>query len=176
MATERLRERVASVFLFEPVLFGALARLSDAGGGSKEDEQAALQAQSFIAHPWFLHDEERGGRDEWLEMFVDYWNRPGAWSRMPEPMQEQSRLLGWKMFQEVRACFFDETSFGRPAGMSAEWNLSSGLWTTKPRRVSDQRGVPSGTLLGSAPGASALLRSICTTTLICESEKSTDSN
>lgn len=106
-----LRERVASVFLFEPVLFGALARLTKAGGGSKEEEEAALQAQSLGSLDWFLHDEEKGGRDEWLETFVDYWNRPGSWSKMPEPMREQSLVLGWKMFQEVRACFFDETSF-----------------------------------------------------------------
>ncbi|MBX3208688.1 MAG: alpha/beta hydrolase [Labilithrix sp.] len=98
-------ERFASVFFFEPVVFGALASAEDAG------PEASEEARSFAAHPWFLHDGEKGGRAEWLEAFIDYWNRPGSWSKMPEPMRELSLMLGWKMFQEVRACFLDETPF-----------------------------------------------------------------
>lgn len=100
-----LGDRVASLFMFEPVVFGALAKSPDAG------PEAAEQARLFGAHPWFLHDAEKGGREEWLEMFIDYWNRPGSWSKMPESMRELSRALGWKMFQEVRGCFLDETPF-----------------------------------------------------------------
>jgi pimeloyl-ACP methyl ester carboxylesterase len=100
-----LASRLASVFFFEPVVFGALARSTDA------DAEAVAHARSFLAHPWFLHDEERGGREAWLEMFIDYWNRPGSWAKMPVALRDQSLALGWKMFQEVRACFFDETPF-----------------------------------------------------------------
>jgi pimeloyl-ACP methyl ester carboxylesterase len=102
-ALASLGDRVASLFLFEPVVFGGLVRATDA------EPAAVEQGRSFAEHPWFLTDEEKGGRAEWLEMFVDYWNRPGSWSKMPEPMRELSLGLGWKMFQEVRACFFDET-------------------------------------------------------------------
>jgi len=98
-------DRLASVFFYEPVLFGALRTSNDA------DPEAIAQARSFAAHPWFLHDMDKGGRVEWLEMFIDYWNRPGSWSRMPEQMRELSLALGWKMFQEVRAVFYDETPF-----------------------------------------------------------------
>ena len=104
-AVPALAGRLASVFLYEPVLFGALAASRDA------DPEAVAQARAFGAHRWFLHDVEKGGRAEWLEMFIDYWNRPGSWSKMPDPMRELSLALGWKMFQEVRACFFDATSF-----------------------------------------------------------------
>jgi pimeloyl-ACP methyl ester carboxylesterase len=45
-------------------------------------------------------------------VFIDYWNRPGSWSKMPERLREQSRALGWKMFLEVRSCFFEDTPFG----------------------------------------------------------------
>jgi pimeloyl-ACP methyl ester carboxylesterase len=110
-AMAALGGRLASLFLFEPVLFGALARSTAPDGGSSDEAEAAAQARSFMAHPWFLHDEEKGGRIEWLEMFVDYWNRPGSWSKMPDAAREHSLSLGWKMFQEVRACFFDERSF-----------------------------------------------------------------
>ncbi len=104
-AVPALAGRLASLFLFEPVLFGALAKATDV------DPEAAEQARAFGAHPWFLHDVEKAGRAEWLEMFIDYWNRPGSWSKMPVPLQEQSLALGWKMFQEVRACFYEETPF-----------------------------------------------------------------
>ena len=63
------------------------------------------QARSFRYHPWFLTDLERGGSDDWLEMFVDYWNRPGSWRACPRRRKEETRALGWKMFQEVRSCF-----------------------------------------------------------------------
>ena len=107
-AIPALANRLASVFFFEPVVFGALAVAEDAPG---IDAEAVQQARSFAEHPWFLHDMEKGGRAEWLEVFVDYWNRPGSWSRMPEQMRELSLALGWKMFQEVRTIFFDERPF-----------------------------------------------------------------
>lgn len=104
LVTEQLGSRVASLFLYEPVLFGALRR----DGGQPD---AAAEAQSFTEHPWFLTDDARGGTDAWLEIFVDYWNRKGSWSRMPAPMREHSLASGWKMYQEVRACFGDGRSF-----------------------------------------------------------------
>jgi len=100
-----LGARVASMFLYEPVVFGALAKSTNA------DPDAAAQARAFVEHPWFLHDVEKGGGEEWLEMFIDYWNRPGSWSKMPEPLREMTRAVGWKMFQEVRDCFFEPTPF-----------------------------------------------------------------
>lgn len=100
-----LGARVASTFLYEPVLFGALRH------SSTLDPEAAEHVRGFAAHPWFLSDEGRGGGDAWLEIFIDYWNRPGAWASMPAPVQQASREVGWKMFQEVRGVFFDETPF-----------------------------------------------------------------
>lgn len=102
-AVRALGGRVASLFMYEPVVFGGLVGARDA------DPAAVEQARSFAAHPWFLTDTERGGRAEWMEMFVDYWNRPGSWSRMPASLRENTLAVGWKMFQEVRACFIDET-------------------------------------------------------------------
>jgi pimeloyl-ACP methyl ester carboxylesterase len=100
-----LGARVASVFLFEPVLFGALTR------SSRADAAVVAEANGFLHHEWFLVDEERGGSDAWLEIFIDYWNRPGSWARMPEPMKAFTRSVGWKMFQEVRSVFHDGSRF-----------------------------------------------------------------
>jgi pimeloyl-ACP methyl ester carboxylesterase len=100
-----LGARVRSLFLAEPVVFGALAHDADA------DADAAREARTFLAHPWFLDDDARAGSDEWLETFIDYWNRPGSWSRLPPDMQAYSRAASWKMVQEVRSCFHDVGSF-----------------------------------------------------------------
>jgi len=97
----RLGARVRSMFLYEPVLPGGLAKETDL------DEPTALEVHGFLNHPWFLSDEARGGTDPWLEHFIDFWNKPGSWSRMPEAAKAAMRPFGWKMFQEVRSVFFD---------------------------------------------------------------------
>lgn len=102
-----LGPRVASMFLAEPVLFGALLAEPDV------DPAARAELDAFEDRRWFLDDLERGGGEEWQRLFIDYWNRPGSWDRMPEPMRALARSVGWKMFQEVRACFFEATSFDR---------------------------------------------------------------
>jgi hypothetical protein len=61
-----------SVFLYEPVLFGALANATTL------DKEAAAQARAFIDHPWFTRDDEKGGTEAWLEFFIDYWNKPSS--------------------------------------------------------------------------------------------------
>lgn len=99
-----LGARVKSLFLYEPVLFGALAtRVGDF-------PDAAAEVASFVNNPKFYSDES-GGTDEWLGVFIDYWNRPGSWERMPEFMKEQTRAVGWKMYQEVRSCFYAPQRF-----------------------------------------------------------------
>lgn len=102
-AVPALGPRLASMFLYEPVLFGALSR--------EGDGDAAKEARTFASHPWFLTDDARGGREEWLELFIDYWNRPGAWKSMPAPMRAYALEVGWKMYQEVRQCFGDARTF-----------------------------------------------------------------
>lgn len=102
-----LGPRVRSLFLYEPVLFGAL--------GTEPGAEAAADLRAFRDHPWFLDDGARGGTDPWLELFIDYWNRPGSFAAMPAPMKEFLRGVGWKMFQEVRSCFGAFESFRQPA-------------------------------------------------------------
>lgn len=102
-ALPRLSGRLASLFLAEPVLFGALPN------DPETDPAIVAEGRAFASSP--LLDEEKGGRLEWLEQFIDYWNRPGAWARLPEPMREHSLAMGWKMYQEVRACFGADKPF-----------------------------------------------------------------
>lgn len=98
-----LRGRLASMVLAEPVLFGSLITDHD-GEVTAVDADAVMSAREFTANSG-LSDTEKGGGAEWLEVFIDYWNRPGTWLRMPEAVKQQSLAIGWKMFQEVLACF-----------------------------------------------------------------------
>jgi pimeloyl-ACP methyl ester carboxylesterase len=111
---EALGPRAASAFLFEPVIFGALRH------DRQSDPAAVAEAVMFAEDPSFVFDEELGGTEPWLEKFVDYWNRPGSWKKIPAPMRALNLAAGWKMFQEVRACFdadrpFDEWKLTLPA-------------------------------------------------------------
>lgn len=105
-ALAALGDRIASLFFYEPVLFGALA---EPPPGGSVPEAIAAEARAMRDHA-FVRDDEAGGREAWLEAFIDYWNRPGAWQRMPEALRDAMRPLGWKMYQEVRSCFFDVPS------------------------------------------------------------------
>lgn len=104
---ERLGARVESAFLFEPVMFGSLRH------DAQSDPDGVAQAREFAENPWFVFDPDKGGTDEWMELFIDYWNRPGSWRAMPDAARAQTLSFGWKMFQEVRSCFFDETPFAQ---------------------------------------------------------------
>jgi len=102
LAADVLGPKVASMFLYEPVLFRGLERLADPA--------VAAELRTFSEQPWFLEDEARGGDRAWLELFVDYWNRPGTWASFPPPMQDALLALGWKMFMEVRSTFAQDKS------------------------------------------------------------------
>lgn len=102
---EALGERAGTAFLFEPVIFGALRH------DTKSEPAAVAEAVMFADDPKFVFDEELGGTEPWLERFVDYWNRPGSWKKIPAPMRELNLASGWKMFQEVRACFYADRPF-----------------------------------------------------------------
>jgi pimeloyl-ACP methyl ester carboxylesterase len=100
-----IQARVRSIIFFEPVLFGALMKDDTA------DKQTLERASTFLANDWFLTDDEKGGTEPWLELFIDYWNRPGSWARLPEMMKHRSEQVGWKMYQEVRSVFFEAKTF-----------------------------------------------------------------
>lgn len=87
-----------SVWLYEPVLFGALrAEMPHL------PDDAAADVQRLFDGAHSMLDDETGGLAPWLERFVDYWNQPGAWAAMSDKARQMAQLVGWKMYQEVRA-------------------------------------------------------------------------
>lgn len=99
-----VRSRVRSLWMWEPVLFGALS------AAVPEDDPYRV-ADPLAASSWLVTDEARAGTDVWLAPFVDYWNGPGAFAKLPEAAKDPMRALGWTMFQEVRATALDSTPF-----------------------------------------------------------------
>lgn len=92
-------ELVRSIAAFEPVAFGILDEVEDA------DARVGL---SLVKRTW---DPDANGVDEaWLTAFVDWWNGPGAWTRLNEETRAAFRSVGWKVFQEVMTLAADRTS------------------------------------------------------------------
>jgi pimeloyl-ACP methyl ester carboxylesterase len=79
-------DRVRSLSLYEPVAFGIL------------DQPIEAFAPFELDHP-----------DVWLAAFVDWWNGPGAWQKLPPDTQAAFRDVGWKLSEEVRTLMADRT-------------------------------------------------------------------
>lgn len=88
---------VRSMALYEPVTFSVLDPARDA------DALAALD----LPASW---SPDTSGVDEaWLSAFVDWWNGPGAWSRLPAETAAAFRATGEKIFYEVTTLMADRT-------------------------------------------------------------------
>jgi pimeloyl-ACP methyl ester carboxylesterase len=119
---------VRSLWLYEPVLFAALkAEVAEL------PEDVAEHVARLFGDPDFLLDEARGGQEAWLEAFVDYWNQPGMWASIPDKAKGMARLVGWKMFQEVRMVATEAQAFARYR-LDVPITLVRGEHTTPPAR------------------------------------------
>jgi|GEM_PF-1129858 len=92
-ATARVPQLVARLAVYEPVIVGLAAR----------DGSAEAQAQvARIADIMQIPIDDDGGR-RWVEAFVDWWNAPGFFARMPEAQQQQ-HVATARQSQREAAC------------------------------------------------------------------------
>jgi pimeloyl-ACP methyl ester carboxylesterase len=124
---------VRSMCLYEPVLFASLKAELDA-----LPADVAAQVKQLYEDPDFLLNQDTGGDDNWIERFIDYWNQPGMWAAMPDKAKTLTRMVGWKMFQEVRmvseeALPFDQYQTAVPL------TLIQGEHTTLPAKAMVRR-------------------------------------
>lgn len=124
---------VRSLWLYEPVLFGSLQAEAD-----RLPPDVAEQVEQLFSDPDFLLNEARGGDEGWIERFIDYWNFPGMWAAMPEKAKAMTRLVGWKMFQEVRMVSREPHAF-ESYRLDIPMTLVRGARTTPPARQMVQR-------------------------------------
>jgi pimeloyl-ACP methyl ester carboxylesterase len=89
---------VKSLWLYEPVMFGSMKLMVD-----ELPEDAARQVRDLYDSNALLGNEDEGGKDAWLQHFIDYWSQAGAWAASPDKVKQASRAVGWKMFKEVNA-------------------------------------------------------------------------
>ncbi|MFO0710494.1 MAG: alpha/beta hydrolase [Sandaracinus sp.] len=89
--------RVRSVSVYEPVSFGVLR---------SEEQHDALATLPAADAPWPSSAEQI---EAWLEAFIAYWNGPGAWQVLAEPMRATFRATATKVIGEVRSLGEDRT-------------------------------------------------------------------
>lgn len=121
------RVAVRSLWLYEPVLFAPL-RAEEAS----LPPDVAREVAWLYSDPLFLRDEH-GGSEAWLQGFVDYWNQPGAWAALPDKARAMARMVGWKMYQEVRCVSREAQGFAHYR-FHVPLTLVQGEHTTPPAR------------------------------------------
>ena len=97
------RERpaaVRSLSVYDPTAFGVLH--------AAQDQAGLADLEHAAAQPLFL-DDARGGGEPWFELFVDYWNGPGAWRALAEPARASFLRVGRKVYLEARSLLADRT-------------------------------------------------------------------
>lgn len=114
---KRLPERVRSLAVYDPVAFGVLYTPEDAVGLANLAE--ASRNTAFL-------DERTGGSAAWYELFIDYWNGPGAWRTLPSATQEAFLRVGRKVFYEVLSLSADRTPASAYATITAPTLLLGG--------------------------------------------------
>lgn len=97
LAAQHRPALVRSVAVYEPVSFGILR---------SERDEAALASLGTIGTEWPTTAE---GVERWLEDFIAYWNGPGAWQQLAEPMRATFRATAPKVIGEVTTLGEDRT-------------------------------------------------------------------
>ncbi len=105
--------RVRSLAVYEPVAFGVLD-----GPGDAEARAALETFEPYRAGP--------EPDTAWLMAFVDWWNGPGAWVALAEPVRASFRAVGWKLSEEVTSLLADRTSSATYATLTAPTLLLGG--------------------------------------------------
>jgi pimeloyl-ACP methyl ester carboxylesterase len=136
----QMPSQILSLSVYDPVTFGVLY------GANDPDGLADLAKVGSI--PVF-QDQERGGGEEWLEAFIDYWNGPGSWRAMPMPTRAAFLRVGRKVFGEVSSLMTDRTTLSAYTQLTAPTLLLSGeLSPVAAQRVVAllQQSLPNATL------------------------------
>lgn len=127
------RVAVRSLWLYEPVLFGALRAEPE-----RMSPEIVEHVEALYGSEHSMLDEAAGGSEAWIERFIDYWNHPGMWVSMPDKAKNMTRPVGWKMFREVWSVSTEPKPFEHYR-VDAPLTLVRGEHTTAPARAMVER-------------------------------------
>lgn len=116
-AARKRPDRVLTIALFEPVVFGVLW---------SKDDRAGIADLVEYDHDGSFFDDATGGDERWMECFVDWWQGAGAWRQLQEPTRNTFLGVGRKVFQEVRSLTADRTPHDAYAPLAMPALLLSG--------------------------------------------------
>jgi pimeloyl-ACP methyl ester carboxylesterase len=114
-----------SIAVYEPVSFGVLR--------SREEKEALATILPGDENAPFPDSD--AALEAWMEAFIDYWNGPGGWKALAEPMREQFRKTGRKVVGEVRSLGADRTPHQAYATVAVPLLL---LGSEKPTLAADR--------------------------------------
>lgn len=113
----RAPAQIRSLAAYDPVAFGILHEA--------HDEIGLRDLSRATEHPTFT-DLESGGNEAWFELFVEFWNGPGAWQRLPAAARASFLAVGRKVFFEVHSMMQERTPAAAYAPIQAPTLLLSG--------------------------------------------------
>jgi pimeloyl-ACP methyl ester carboxylesterase len=114
-----------SIAVYEPVSFGVLR--------SREEREALATILPGDESAPFPESDE--ALEKWMAAFIEYWNGPGGWRALAEPVREQFRKTGRKVVGEVRSLGADRTPHQAYATVQAPMLL---LGSEKPTLAADR--------------------------------------
>jgi pimeloyl-ACP methyl ester carboxylesterase len=91
-------ERTARVIAHEPVVWPLVL--------GRPPDLARLGVEGVDG----LLDPARGGSEPWLRSFVDFWNGPGGWERLPDVLRRAAVAAGHKTWLEVHHACHEPTT------------------------------------------------------------------
>ncbi len=94
-------DKIRSLCLYEPVMFGLLAHDVDAGTGLVEIHETSSRIRRALAD---------GDTDTAARRFIDFWSGVGTWNSMPEPRRENVRARIAKVRADFDALLADDTT------------------------------------------------------------------
>lgn len=130
-------ELVRSIAVYEPVAFGVLE--------PGEDDAALASIHGLPAY----QPDAAGVDEHWLSTFVDWWNGPGAWAKLPADTQQAFREVAWKVSQEVVSLSADATTRSGYAAIGVPTLVIAGEQTQPAERRTVERlaaAIPAATL------------------------------
>lgn len=122
-AARALREKVAALAVYDPVLWGPHREIHGDAFFERMKERGLL-------------DPDARGSEKWMSTFVEYWGGEGAWARMAPVAREQMMRSAAQTCDQALCLAEDEEGAASYASIAVPTLVLSGALTPKEMRES----------------------------------------